>query len=161
MKFLPHFPKLSFGVILICFLLPFVVVKCNNVEIAKLNGLDFVTGTEIVADSDVSEEAVQPNLFIIVSLVMAAAGLALAFMKFRGLKITSLIISVLGFASLIAFYFDMQTTVVSGGKAVIILTLGTGYYIATIAFLINSIFFGYTLRQKEEAEAKDPIAEAE
>ena len=153
MKKLTHFPKVSFALIIICFLLPFVTVKCNKYELAKLNGIDLVTGYEIEADSD-QQYKFDPNIFILGSLVMAVAGLVVAFMKFKGNTIVSLIISVLGLAALVYFYFDIRNDVKeymnADGTIVIIISMGIGYYLTTIGFLINSLFFGYNLSLKKE-----------
>lgn len=156
MKFFPHFPKVSFAVIIICFLLPFVTVKCDKYEIAKLNGIDLVTGYEVGVDTD-QPQKFDPNIFILGSLIMAVAGLVMAFLKFRGNKIASLVVSFLGLASLVYFYFNIRQDIPSDGTIVIIISMGIGYYLTTIGFLLNSLYFGYQLSLKKEiiqAEAK-------
>ncbi|HPS83124.1 MAG TPA: hypothetical protein PLA88_02325 [Bacteroidales bacterium] len=149
MKIFPHFPKVSFALIIICFLLPFVTVKCDKYEIARLNGIDMVTGYEVGADSDQPREF-DPNLFILGSLVMAVAGLVMAFLKFKGNAIASLVVSVLGLAALVYFYFDIRQNIPTDGTVVIIISMGIGYYFSTIGFLLNSLFFGYQLSFKKE-----------
>ena len=44
-----------FGIIAICFLLPFVAITCSNQELFELTGLDLVTGTD-VGEDDLSSE---------------------------------------------------------------------------------------------------------
>jgi hypothetical protein len=153
MKFLFHFPKVSFAVIIICFLLPFITIKCGNYEIATLTGVDLVTGTHIDTDND-HGQAIGPNIFILISLVLAIAGLVLAFLKFRGNKMISLIISVLGLISLIVFYFNIRQKIPSELDS-LILSMCSGYYIVLLGYLINSIFFGYQVGQKNETEQPD------
>ncbi|HBG69634.1 MAG: hypothetical protein A2W93_12600 [Bacteroidetes bacterium GWF2_43_63] len=150
MKFLPHFPKISFAVIIICFLLPFMTVKCGSYEIAKMNGIDLAIGTQIEAESDEEPFVVDPNIFIISAMALALAGLIVAFLKFKSSKIVSLVISVLGLAALIYFYFDIRKNIPADGSMIIIITMGFGYYITTIGFLLNSLFFGFQLSQKRE-----------
>ncbi|HPF00270.1 MAG TPA: hypothetical protein PKY63_06350 [Bacteroidales bacterium] len=150
MKLFPHFPKMSFALIIICFLLPFVTVKCGNYEIAKMNGIHLATGTQIEADSDEEPYNINPDIFIISSMILAVAGLIMAFLKFRGNTIASLIVSVLGLAALVYFYFHIRKDIPSEGSMVIIISMGTGYYLTTIGFLLNSLFFGYQLSLKKE-----------
>lgn len=150
MKFLPHFPKISFAVIIICFLLPFMTVKCGSYEIARMNGIDLAIGTQIEADSDEEPFVVDPNILIISSMVLALAGLIVAFLKFKSSKIVSLVISVLGLAALIYFYFDIRKNIPADGSMIIIITMGFGYYLAVVGYLINSFFFGYMVSQNDE-----------
>lgn len=150
MKNFPHFPKVSFALIIICFLLPFVSVKCGNYEIAKMNGIDLAIGTQIDADSDAEPYTIDPDFYIISSMVLAIAGLVMAFLKFKGNAIASLIVSVLGLAVLVYFYFKIRHDIPTDGTAVIIVSMGIGYYLTTIGFLLNSLFFGYQLSLKKE-----------
>ena len=149
MKIFPHFPKVSFALIIICFLLPFVTVKCDKYEIARLNGIDMVTGYEVGTDSDQPREF-DPTLFILGSLVMAVAGLVMAFMKFKGNTVASLVVSILGLAALVYFYFNIRQDIPTDGTVVIIISMGIGYYLSTLGFLLNSLFFGYQLSLKKE-----------
>ncbi|PKP04806.1 MAG: hypothetical protein CVU11_03585 [Bacteroidetes bacterium HGW-Bacteroidetes-6] len=148
MKFNSLFPKISFPVILIAFLLPFVLVKCGNTTIARLNGVDMVTGTHVGEGDDVQQ--IDPNLYVLGAFVLAAVGLVLAFFKKKEIRIAALAVSVLGFLSLIGFYFDVTGEVPGKGKMIVIISLGVGYYIAIIGFLANSLFFGLSLTQKED-----------
>jgi hypothetical protein len=50
-RFSPGF----FGLIALCFLLPFLSITCTGTPIATLKGLDFVTGAEIKVDKDLQE----------------------------------------------------------------------------------------------------------
>lgn len=147
MKLSSLFPKISFPVIMIAFLLPFVLVKCGDTTIARLNGVDLVTGTHVGEGEDV--EQIQPNLYVLAAFVFAAAGLVLAFLKKKEARIAALAVSVLGFLSLIGFYFNVTGQIPGKGKMIIIISLGIGYYIAIIGFLANSLFFGFSLTQKE------------
>jgi hypothetical protein len=50
-----RFSPALFGIIAICFLLPFVAITCSGTEMFQLQGLDLVTGTELGQD-DLSSE---------------------------------------------------------------------------------------------------------
>ncbi len=159
MKFKSLFPKISFPVILIAFLLPFVLVKCGDTTIARLNGIDMVTGTHVGEGEDV--EQIQPNLYVLAAFVLAAAGLVLAFLKKKEARIAALAVSILGLLSLIGFYFDVTGQIPGKGKMIIIISLGIGYYIAIIGFLANSLFFGFSLIKKDEQANLDSPIEQE
>lgn len=50
-----RFSPALFGIIAICFLLPFVAITCSGQELFSLSGLDLVTGTEVGQDDLASE----------------------------------------------------------------------------------------------------------
>jgi hypothetical protein len=50
-RFSPGF----FGLIALCFLLPFLSITCTGTPIATLKGLDFVTGAEVKIDEELQE----------------------------------------------------------------------------------------------------------
>ncbi len=50
-RFSPGF----FGLIALCFLLPFLSITCTGSPIATLKGLDFVTGAEVKIDEEIQE----------------------------------------------------------------------------------------------------------
>ncbi len=143
------FPRISFALIIVCFMLPFVTVKCNKVEIAKLNGFNLISGYTV---GDGSEEAKKydPEPFVLISFVLAVAGLVMAFLKFKGNKVASLVVSIIGFLSLLIFYFTIRNNVPGEGKFIIIISMGIGYYLTTIGFLANSIFFGFNMSAKKD-----------
>lgn len=142
-----HLPKISFPAIALCFLLPFVTIKCGNVELAKLNGVDLALGTTIEADEEV--ETVNPNIYIAVSFLTAVAGFVLAFFKRREMAVAGLILSVVGLVALVVFNFDVNSDIPGKGKYVLVISFGIGYYLAALGFLINSVFYGYSLSRKE------------
>ena len=151
-KLQESFPKISFGTIIILFFLPFLLVKCGGEEIANLSGFQLVTGTEIGGDSEFGGDAedIQSNVFAIIGFVCAIAGLIIAFMKINKSKVISLVISIIGLLSLLLLYNDANSEAVKNTEGVITISLGIGYYLTFLCYLINSIFFGYTLKEKEE-----------
>ena len=153
MKNLKNAPKISFPLIILFFLLPFVTVKCGDYKIARLNGIDLVTGTQIAPQSsDQDPVKVDPNIFVIAALSLAVIGGILAFLKFKSRNIILLIVCVLGVASLIAFYFNAKSSEAGQGTFVIIISMGIGYYLSLLGFLFNSFVFGYELANKENSE---------
>ncbi len=154
MKKLIHFPKISFPVVALCFLLPFVTIKCGNYEIAKLNGIDLVTGTTIQAEEEI--ETVNPNIFVLTAFIAAIAGFAVAFVKRREALVAGLILSVIGLGSLIYFYIDLTNDIPGEGKFIIVISLSIGYYLASLGLLLSGAFYGYALAQKDLFNDKDP-----
>ena len=146
------FPKISFGTIIILFFLPFLLVKCGGEEVANLSGFQLVTGTEIGSDSEFggSAEDIQSNVFAVISFLCAIGGLVIAFMTINHSKLISLVLSVIGLLSLVLLYNDANSEALKNTEGMITISLGIGYYLAFLGYLINSIFFGYTLKEKEE-----------
>ena len=153
MKNLKKAPKISFPVIILFFLLPFVTVKCGDYKIARLNGIDLVTGTQITPQNSGEDPVkVDPNIFVIAALSLAVIGGILSFLKFKLKNIILLVICILGVAALIAFYFNAKDSEAGQGTFVIIISMGVGYYLTLLGFLFNSFVFGYELANKENSE---------
>jgi len=72
-----------FGVILVCFLLPFITVSCEGEE-ATFTGVQLATGRGLDEVSPgLLEHVTIPDPFVIIALLCAAAGLVLGFVRGR------------------------------------------------------------------------------
>lgn len=125
-----------FGIILLCFLLPFVSVTCSGQNLMTAKGLDFVIGADVNIDEDFEEtfqdledfgdtetqpgeepegqgrfadDRIDPNIFAIIAFAAAAVGLLLAlFLRNRNRMLSAAIAAALIIVSLIAFRIDIS-----------------------------------------------------
>lgn len=144
------FPKVSFGTIIILFFLPFFLIKCGGEQVANLSGFQLVTGTEIGGSQFGNSQKIEANFFAIISFLCALAGLIIAFLKIEKAKLISLIVSVVGLICLILLYNKASNEILKSGEGMITISLGAGYYLTFLGYLINSIFFGYAIKEEQK-----------
>ena len=126
-KILPHFIKFSYSTVILSFFLPFILIKCNNLEVAKASGFDLAFGklkeiekekkfdpnnpfVEKSKEEPKSEKEPlsqpaknSPNYFIIAILVISIIGLILSFLSFREKEKILMVFSAIGIFVLLAF----------------------------------------------------------
>lgn len=149
-----HLPKISFGTVILAFFLPFVLIKCGGEEIANLSGLQLITGAEITADSEFMEEAqrTESNIFAILSMAAAVIGLIVALVKMNKWKVIAFVASLVGLVSLLLLYNDVKVETTNNAEGLLTISLGFGFYLAFIAYLVNSIFLGMYAKDKQDPE---------
>jgi hypothetical protein len=168
-----------FAVIALCFLLPFVSVECSGQRILTMKGLDLVTGAEPEISEDFEEQfdlgdtgdtgdetAVDPgdietetgvesendpNLWAIIALAAAIAGLILSLVlrlrsRLLGATITALIV----FASLVILRFDISADT-DEAAGIVGVEYRFGYWIALLLALVLSIAHVMELRRPSRA----------
>jgi hypothetical protein len=110
----------SFALILLCFLLPFLSVKCNNNTIEEFKATDFVFGTEYKIKSPADHSAatqegiknseeigseengkLETNGFMIALFIIVALGIIVSFLKIKKGRISAIITSGVGLLLLI------------------------------------------------------------
>jgi hypothetical protein len=124
-------PIPSYAVIILCFFLPFLTIKCGNTELASVSGFDMIRGVDMkesMKNGDISnmlgdkfkdtlatqdeEESesisdekneLAPPIILIIPFLMAINGLILCFFKFRIKALVQVILSTVGFVCLVTF----------------------------------------------------------
>lgn len=100
----------SFSIILLCFLLPFLSIKCNDNKIEVFSGYDFIVGKEFNVKSPIDKEnnqtqelqsdgkigseenrKLEPNGLMIALLVIVFLGVIVSFLKIRKGRISAII----------------------------------------------------------------------
>jgi hypothetical protein len=149
--------------VIIFFFCTFFVVKCGDTPIASVSGMELVTGTEIrntkdTFDVNKENEKIHPNLWAIIALSAAVAGIGLFLLLKKMDAIVGILFSLLGFAALIALHFDIGSGVKD--KSELKIDIHTeyriGYWGALAAFLLAAIFS--VLRQMYKAKKKPDTA---
>lgn len=153
-KFSPGF----YGVIILCFLLPFVNLSCSGQEIMSLSGLQLITGSEVKADgmldglSNMGEtqenDEVDPQPLALFALISAAAGLGLSFIRIKMIALLNVVLSVLGFIFLILLKINLDGEVELSGQNVITLDYQLGYWLAVIIFLGSAVIQWLIFREE-------------
>src|SRR5690606_9931579 len=170
-------PIPSYSVIIICFFLPFLTVKCSNMELASVSGIDLALGvdfkdkvkdgefakkmneykkysfdtTETNKQTNSSEEELQkskPSILLIIPFILAVSGLVISFIKIRSKGVVQLIISLIGFISLIIFGLTIRNSfeinmLNSSNDGLITIHLGTAFYCASLIFLLILSFYSF------------------
>ena len=160
-----RFSPALFGIIALCFLLPFVSVTCVDEEVMTLKGLDLVLGhaPEVnpafeetfgedsgttVDESDADETDINPILSAIVGLAAALVGLVLSFVyRDRRRTLSAAIAAGVVFLSLL--YLRVEIKPEGGGGGVVTFEYRFGYWIALLLALLLLVAHGLDLRQKK------------
>ena len=154
-RFSPGF----FGVIALCFLLPFVSITCTGSRIVTITGLDFITGAKVEIDKEFQEslnfgeefdtgdardaaddvqlegaedDRVDRNPFAIAALAAAIVGLVLTLvLKRRGRDLAATILAGLVLLGLLIFRFDTNNDA-AGGEGVVAVEYRFGWWVAVV-----------------------------
>lgn len=122
-------PVPSYTVIIICFFLPFLTIRCGENELASMSGFEIAKGTDFkkkMSDSEFvkdykeklggigaaameqqsaseGDEKSKPMVLLMIPLLLAIVGLLISFFRFKGRSIVHIILSLLGFLCLLIF----------------------------------------------------------
>jgi len=133
-----------FGIILICFMLPWVNLSCEGHEAATFSGIQLVTGTTV----EHQDQKVKSEPLAVAVLVLTILGLALSFLKDRKSSIIPGIIGAAAFTLLLmlkskidanASSQSIQVQYAIGFWLVLILLIGT--------IVLNGYLYFYSKRQ--------------
>lgn len=143
-----------FGIIIICFLLPFVKVSCSGQHIANITGLQLITGFSIEQPSIFGQESkterVDPQPLIILALFCALLGLILSFIRKRKIILISAIVCLPAIISLFIFKSALDAKILKEGGGLIQAKYGSGYWLVILFFILSIIFnLMYFLQKKE------------
>lgn len=145
MDMLKKFSPAFYGIIILCFLLPFVNLSCGGQKIMSLTGFQLISGSEVKADGmfgDLSnneevkeKKEVDPQPFALFALLAAVLGLGLSLLKSKMIALSNTLVSVLGFIFLIILKINLDGDAELGGQNVITLDYQLGYWITLLLFI--------------------------
>ncbi len=163
---------ISFGVVLLLFFLPFLEIKCNNMVLQKVSGVQLATGFKVKGpgssnsivgnlegfsknkNTSVKSERRSPNLPALLALGLGIAGLVLALRESRK---GSFIVAILGGVALVATMIDVKSKLNSelrgsgsslsgsrdfGEDLLVSIDFAPGLYLAILGFAAAA-FFSY------------------
>lgn len=155
-----------FGLIILCFFLPWVNISCQNYKIASISGIQFVTGTtleqpkmfdqqfgtqNIPPTKPTKEEKIKPQLYVILALICVIAGIVLSFVKGKLGALTTSIAGAVGFIFVILQKFKLENELVKQSQGLIQVDYLLGFYLTLILFLFAVAINVYSLTQSESA----------
>ncbi len=142
-----------FGVIIICFFLPWVMISCNDYKIVTLTGIQLVTGTNVevaeqrMFDLDPPEEQEaerEPLAFFV--LLSAVAGLTLSFIRGKIGAIGTSLISVVGIVFILLLKAKLDNDILREGEGLLHIDYGFGFYLVLILFFSAFVINVYSMK---------------
>jgi hypothetical protein len=119
---IPSSVTLAIGVLL--FFMPFVEIKCNNMSLQKISGMELATGFRVRTsdnslfgnldnmDSNTSSakkpERKDPNIYALAALILGALGFVLAMFSAKAGGIGGLLTGILGAVCLVLLWIDVK-----------------------------------------------------
>lgn len=135
-------PLILFGIIILCFLLPFVNVSCSGQKVMSITGLQMVTGTTFQEPSLFGEKTksykAEPESLAAIVLFIALFGFLPLLIPSLYFKIWNFVLSIAGAALLlvlkskIAGDFARQ----GGGLSGLTLEYDIGFWLSLILFIV-------------------------
>jgi len=135
------FSPALFGLILICFLLPFVNISCSGQELGSFNGLQLITGTKIQG------EAIDPHPIAIIIFLIAIIGLIFALVKTKLGNVICSIVAGAGFVFTLLLKSNIDGEIAQ--ERYLTAEWGVGYYFTLILFVVAVGFNIYLMTTKK------------
>ena len=172
----------TFGLVLICFFLPFAHISCQGQKVATITGIQLVTGTTIggppagfsqeespfgapgirpigpetprrsLGESRDSQK-VDPEPLAILALCSAVAGLGLSFLKTKNGTIVTIVASALGLVFLLLLKAKIDNEVLKEGEGILRVEYGSGFWLAFVLFLCAIGLNVFLLSQMKKMES--------
>jgi len=165
-----------FGLVILCFFLPFIDIKCNDVELANVKGIELVTGSQI-SSSEISlppvskdesknpdltfdHQSIDINYFAVAAFVLALGGLVLYFL----LKIQKeLFMGIIGFGGVLSLLLmrvqvdhSIEASTEGMSRYVVHIDYVYGYWLCMIFFLIAGAVNLFAHIEEQQLKMKHP-----
>ncbi len=140
-----------FGIVLVCFFLPFITVSCQGQKITTLTGIQLVTGTTIEQPSMFGKKQVQKvsgEPLAALVFLCAAFGLGSSFIKGKKSAIAPAAAGGIGLISLLMLKLKLDNEILREGKGMLELEYGVGFWVVLILFLIAIVLNVYLMQGK-------------
>lgn len=159
----------SLVIALLVFLMPFLDIRCNEMSLKKINGVELATGYQVNAGSDNSlfgglqkrdvktfndPGKRESNIYAQAALLIGLAGLLLSFLNAKTAMAAAAATGALAAVALIGLMIDINRQVISQqaeqSKDVIISVNFTAwFYVSVLAFLAAAYFSYQRMRQSK------------
>ena len=147
------FSPALFGLIIICFFLPFTEISCNKQKIVTLTGIQLVTGVKIEQPSMFGEEKqsrrVNPEPLAILTFFSAVVGLGLSFLRSRKSAIALAVIGSVGLIMMLLLKSKIDNEALKEGGGILQIEYCIGFWFALILFLSAIALSAFLFSQKE------------
>jgi len=141
---LKKFSPVVFGIVLICFMLPWVNLSCEGHNPAAFSGIQLVTGTTV----EQQNQKVKSEPLAVAILVLTVLGFALSFLKDNKSSIIPGIIGAAAFTLLLMLKSKIDT---DASNQSIQVQYAIGYWLVLIsligAIVLNGYLYFYSKKQ--------------
>ena len=149
-----------FALILLCFMLPFVQVSCQEQKLMSFTGFQMTFGTEIQQPQmfgPTQTKQIPGDALLILTFLAALAGLACSFLKNRIGILISLICSAGGFLFMLIFKLRVDNEILKQGGGMLNVEYLIGFIAACLLFLVGAAVNGYMLYAEKTNAPSPPI----
>ena len=133
-----------FGIILLCFFLPFIDITCNRLEVTSVTGFQMVTG------GAVEKQKVKAEPLAILVFVSAIAGLGLSFLKRPTATIAATTAGAVGLILMLLLKFKLDgyaLRAVKEGRGMIGVEYNIAFWVSALLFLASAGLGGFAFFQ--------------
>ncbi len=140
-----------FGIILICFFLPFVTVSCQNQKVMTLTGVQLATGTTIEQPSFLERQKKEVKIpadpLTSVVLVSTCVGLATSFLKSQQGVLIPGVTGAVSSVLLLMSKAKIDNEVLKEGRGLLQVEYGMGFWMSFLLFLSVTALNAYLFFQ--------------
>ncbi|MDA8088762.1 MAG: hypothetical protein M0Z61_00860 [Nitrospiraceae bacterium] len=151
MDFLKKISRAMYGIIIICFFLPFTTASCSGQKILTLTGFQMVTGTTVRQPNMFGQQTKQKKIgtepYAIAGFILAFIGLAISFSRNKTAYLFSAFISASGAVCLLLLKTKLDRDVLNSGQGLILLDYDFGYWVSFIIFILSAVLNGHIHKQ--------------
>ncbi len=136
----------TFGLVLVCFLMPFVSVSCQQQKLITLTGLQMVTGTTLQEPQMLGPSRTQkidPEPLAIVAFLCALGGLVVSIAIGRKHPIVPAILGGAGVVALFSLKSELDGEVLRQSNGLFHLDYEAGFWLAVLLLLAIAIFSAF------------------
>jgi len=153
------FSPAIYGLVLICFFLPFTHISCAGEKVATLTGVQLVTGTTIEGPPSAfgekeKSEKVEPEPLAILTLITAIIGFGVSFLKDRKSTLLTALIGGFGLISLLLLKSKIDNEVLRKGEGILRVEYGFGFWLVLLLFLCAIGLNGFLFSEIEEEDSE-------
>ncbi|MEO6167627.1 MAG: hypothetical protein ABIO46_15895 [Chitinophagales bacterium] len=151
----------GFGAVIICFILPFLNLKCNEVNLATVKGVELVSGSRLKLqrnldlpsigkdeskqlDLEMEDQNIDRNYFAVAALLLAIGGLVLSFLLFLQKEMIMSTIGLGGGLALLLMRIQIDSSIEKQTHGVsnyiIHIDYVYGYWLAIVFFLVVGVY---------------------
>ncbi len=150
MDSIKKFSPALFGVIIFCFLLPFVNITCGGQTVMSLTGFQLITGGELdqenMQNQQVGSQSIEAQPLAHLALLAAVLALAISFIR----PFVCIIISALGGIFLLLLKFSLDGDASLKGEGVVQLEYQFGYWFSFLLFILGAVLQWAMFKEKPQ-----------
>lgn len=139
----------TYGLILVCFFLPFVTVSCQGHEVVTLSGVQLVTGSTVESPDFFGKgksERIPAEPVAVFTLLCAIAGLAASSMKGRTGIGAAATTAIVGLILLLLLKARFDSSLLEKGGGMFVLNYRAGFWLMLLLFICAAGINLYALR---------------